>query len=262
MSTNEQQDVPQFQTAEFAGSQSTGDTCCICRQPIAGSFYRINRAKACAACSQRVQASTPRDTHATFSRAILYGLGGALLGLILYSAVGILLHLEIGYVALAVGFLVGKAMMMGSGNVGGRRYQWVAVALTYAAVSLSAVPIAIAQYSGTTTAHVRQVGGTGVQDRGITPPDAAQAPDAAQTDASSSDASSSPAPAAHKMAHTPANPGKALGMLLILGLASPLLEFAGSPVGGALGLIILLVGVRIAWRLTKAGPLPTVEGPY
>src|SRR5690242_4108202 len=146
MPTSNQQDVPQFQTAEFRG-QSTGDACCICKQPVTGGLYRIGGSKACQACSQRVLAARPRDTHAAFSRALLFGVGGALLGLILYSAVGILLHLEIGYVSLAVGFLVGKAMMMGSANVGGRRYQWAAVVLTYAAVSLSAVPITIAQYA-------------------------------------------------------------------------------------------------------------------
>ena len=41
--------------------------------------------------------------------------------------------------------LGGKAMHLGSRGVGGRRYQLVAVLLTYLAVSLSAVPIAIHQ---------------------------------------------------------------------------------------------------------------------
>lgn len=60
----------------------------------------------------------------------------------LYSAFTILTHIEIGYVSLAVGFIVAKAMMMGSNGVGGRKYQITAVLLTYAAVSLSALPIA------------------------------------------------------------------------------------------------------------------------
>src|SRR5208282_5296905 len=139
-------DVPQFQTAELP-AQPSGDACCICHNPISGPYYRIKGSMACAACSAKVLARKPKDSHAAFTRALLFGLGGALLGLVLYSAVGILLHLQIGYVSLAVGYLVGKAMMMGSGNIGGRRYQWLAIALTYAAVSLSAVPIAIAQYS-------------------------------------------------------------------------------------------------------------------
>ena len=236
MPTHDQQDVPQFQTAEFQG-QPTGDNCCICKKPIAGSFYRINGAKACSPCAQRVLSARPRDSHAAFSRALVYGTGGALLGLILYAAVGILLHLQIGYVSLAVGFLVGKAMMMGSGHIGGRRYQWVAVVLTYAAVSLSAVPIAIAQY-----VHDRPASAQVVQ----TSPGSAQAAEAAT-------------PSAQK-----ARPdlGKAIGVLLLLGLASPFLEFAGNAGGGLIGLIILAVGVRIAWRLTAGVRLPAIEGPF
>ena len=239
MPTDNQADVPQFQTAEFHG-QSTGPAgdpaCCICKTPIAGSFYRVNGAKACSACSQRVLAARPRDSHAAFSRAVLYGIGGALLGLILYAAVGIFLHLEIGFVSLAVGFLVGKAMMMGSGNIGGRRYQWIAVVLTYAAVSLSAVPIAIAQY-------------------------AKERPAAAQVQQAEPSAQSS-APGTSQRASTPPDLGKAIGLLLLLGLASPFLEFTSNAAGGLIGLIILLVGVRIAWRLTAGVGLPAVEGPF
>jgi predicted outer membrane lipoprotein len=54
---------------------------------------------------------------------MIFGVGGAILGLILYSAFGIITGLEIGYLPLAVGYIVGKAVGMGSGGVGGRRYQ-------------------------------------------------------------------------------------------------------------------------------------------
>jgi hypothetical protein len=47
--------------------------------------------------------------------------------------------------SLAVGYIVGKAMMKGSAGLGGRRYQVVAVALTYAAVSLSFIPLVVSQ---------------------------------------------------------------------------------------------------------------------
>jgi hypothetical protein len=235
---SQHQQVPQFQTAEYQGQFTTDDSCCICKKPVAGSFYRINGAQACSPCSQRVLSARPRDTHAAFSRALLYGLGGAFLGLVLYALVGILLHLQIGYVSLAVGFLVGKAMMMGSRNIGGRRYQWTAVVLTYAAVSLSAIPIAIAQY-----AHDQ--------------PAAAQVQQASP--ASTQATADAPAPVAQT-----AKPGigKAIGMLLLLGLASPLLEFTGNVASGAIGLIILLVGVQIAWRMTAGVVLPAIEGPF
>lgn len=48
--------------------------------------------------------------------------------------------------------------------------------------------------------------------------------------------------------------------LLPLGLISPILEMS-SPAHGLINLVILFVGLRIAWRGT-ASTRPTVEGPY
>ena len=80
------------------------------------------------------------DSHAAFTRALLYGIGAAVLGMILYAVFEIATGLIVGYVSLAVGWMVGTAMMKGSNGVGGRRYQVAAVLLTYAAVSMAAVP--------------------------------------------------------------------------------------------------------------------------
>lgn len=248
----ENKDVPQFQTAEFHEQPSRGDLCCICHQPVTGAYYRIRGAMACSSCSQQVLARKPVDSHKDFSRAVLFGLGGALLGLILYASVGILFHLEIGYVSLAVGYLVGKAMMMGSGNIGGRRYQWVAVVLTYAAVSLSVIPVVIAQYieKHPHNAQVQSSAQPGVQSG---------------TGATAGVETTTPAqPPRSGRQRTPGSYslGQALGTLLLLGLASPILGLFSNPVSGALGIIILLVGVRIAWQITAGRQLPTVEGPY
>jgi hypothetical protein len=71
----------------------------------------------------------------------LYGIGAAVAGLILYATFAIATGIVIGYVSLAVGWMVGKAILKGSGGVGGRRYRITAALLTYAAVSMAAVPI-------------------------------------------------------------------------------------------------------------------------
>jgi hypothetical protein len=51
-----------------------------------------------------------------------------------------------------------------------------------------------------------------------------------------------------------------LGALLVLGLASPFLELA-SPLHGLIGLVILFVGLQIAWKLT-AGKKVDILGPF
>jgi hypothetical protein len=215
--------VPQFATAEYT-TQSAAAPCKVCGKPLGNPHYRINGFPACADCAQQIKSRLPIDSHAAFVRGISFGIGGALLGLILYVVFAVATGLVIGFVSLAVGYLVGKAIVKGSGGLRGRRYQLAAVLLTYAAVSLSAVPIAILQ-------HMKQ---SHVQEQ-------------SQGSAESADA------------RPVASYASVAGQLAMLGLASPFLDLS-DPVHGAIGLIILFVGLRIAWRLTASSPL-NIVGP-
>jgi len=225
--------APQFGTAEYAGSPGT-EHCHFCHQPIGRRYYRVNSAMACAACGERAQHELPKDGHALFIRGLIFGVGAAILGLILYATFEIATGLIIGYVSLAVGYIVGKGIKMGSRGAGGRKYQIAAAILTYAAVSMAAVPVGISQY-----AKMRK----------------SQHPIQVQQPADS-ESDEPPAP--------PSQPrialGSALLQLTIMGLASPFLEMQ-SPVQGLIGLVILAVGIRIAWRMT-AGSEFQIFGPF
>lgn len=231
MGENLSSGVPQFATAEYA--DKAGESVCkSCGQQISGEHYRVNGAPTCANCAQRIKEQMPQDSHKSFVRAVLFGVGGAILGLGIYVAFALGTGWIVGYISLAVGYLVGKAIVLGSGGVGGRRYQVAAVSLTYIAVSLAAVPITISQ-------HMKQ---TSVQQR-------AQANDSAAVHAPDS-------------ATVPARKvslAKAVGVLALIGLASPFLKLA-DPVHGIIGLIILLVGLRIAWKITAARQV-NISGP-
>lgn len=217
--------TPQFATAEYAGKP--GETVCkSCGQSVSSAWYKVNGVLACASCTQTITDRISRDTHSAFGRAVLFGIGGAILGLVIYVAFALLTGLIAGIISLAVGFLVGKAMVKGSGGIGGRRYQIAAVILTYMAVSLSAVPIALSQ-------HVKQT--------------------SAQQSAQVANPASAPAP------KPTMGFGRALGTLTLIGLASPFLALS-NPGQGAIGLVILFVGLRIAWRLTAGRPV-NIVGP-
>jgi hypothetical protein len=267
----ESNEVPQFQTAEFSSERPAEDACALCRQPISGSYYRIRGAMACPACTQQVLLRKPVDTHAAFVRAVFFGCGAALLGLILYSAVGILFHLEIGFISLAVGYMVGKAMMMGSGEIGGRRYQWVAVALTYAAVTVSAVPVGISQYMSSHN-HAKQVRqGTAAQQPAPEAPKAAPgsssttqaAPANSEANANANQAVvPSPSSSTARRAISGWKLIQLIALLLGYGLVSPVLGVMSNPLSGLIGLVILFVGVRIAWQIAAGRRLPAIEGPY
>ena len=105
--------TPQFGTAEYK-SASGSNRCKSCQRELSGTYYRINGMLACENCTRKLQAQTPKDSHSAYVRGILFGVGGAIAGLILYSAFGIITGIEIGYVALAVGWLVGTAIKKGS----------------------------------------------------------------------------------------------------------------------------------------------------
>jgi len=229
--------TPQFGTAEYAGVAGT-EHCSFCKQPIRGRYYRVNNAMACAACGERAQLEEPKDSHSRYVRGLIFGIGGAIVGLILYATFEIKTGLAIGYLSLAVGYIVAKAIKMGSQGAGGRRYQITAVALTYAAVSLAAVPVSMSAYSKT-----------------------AKAKDTAQieqqpTNATAAEENATPSPAEPRMGL-----GAVLLRLALLGLASPFLDLAGDPLQGLIGLVILAVGIRIAWRIA-AGSETQIFGPF
>jgi hypothetical protein len=232
--------TPQFGTAEYVGSPG-GDHCQFCHQAIAGTYYRMNGAIACPGCAETMRGELAKDTHAAYTRGLLYGIGAAVAGLILYATFEIVTGIIIGYVSLAVGWMVGKAMMKGSNGVGGRRYQIAAALLTYAAVSLAAVPVVI-HYGRN---HQRQ---TQTQQQKL-------AEEQRQLE-SESGQSPRPHPEQPKMGL-----GSILGRLTLFGLASPFIEVLGNPVGGLIGLVILFVGIRIAVRIT-AGQPAEVFGPF
>src|SRR2546427_9516885 len=75
----------------------------------------------------------------------IFGLGAGVIGAIIYYAVMAIAHLEIGIVAILIGYMVGYAVRKGARGRGGRRFQVLAVALTYASVALAYTPIAVKQ---------------------------------------------------------------------------------------------------------------------
>lgn len=238
--------TPQFGTAEYQ-SKPGPDTCKSCNQTLTGLYYRINGALACERCAEQLKTQLPKDSHSAFVRGLAFGVGGAILGLILYSVFAIVTGIVIGYVSLAVGYIVGKAIKFGSNGIGGRRYQIAALLLTYAAVSVSAIPIGISQ---------------AIKEKKEGPPSQVQqSPARAPSSPGSSAANGTGTPPSSEQTSKPGmNLGVALLSLTLLGLASPFLELQ-DPFHGVIGLIILFVGLRIAWQLT-AGPKVDILGPF
>jgi len=183
----------------------------------------------------------PKDSRAAFGRGVVFGIGGAVIGMALYAGLVILSHgIVFGYFSFAVGYIVGKAMMMGSKRIGGRRYQITAVILTYLAVSATIVPVLGFQYL--------------LERHPKTAQEQLQDEQREFEQESGRPSASAPKPTSHV--------GVVILTLLAWGLTSPLRNVLESPGWGLLGLVILYIGLQIAWKITQGRPALDVEGPF
>jgi hypothetical protein len=140
-----------------------------------------------------------RPDPALFWRGVLFGIGGAIVGAACYGLFIGLTHINIGYLAILVAYLIAKAMTMGSGGQGGRAYQITAVVLTYAAVAAANAGVFLWESSR-------------------------------------------------------AGEHASVLVAVVAGIIHPFFRFQQSIAGGAIGLFILFIGMRAAWRMTSGIP--------
>jgi len=225
----------QFQKAEYSDPRRK---CVLCSGVIEKSYFQLAGQTVCPTCAQQANAGQSRPSHSLVLRALLYGVGAALVCSICYAVITYATGLELAIAAIAVGYLVGRAVRIGSNGLGGRRCQIIAVVLTYLSITTSYIPLLIkgtrepAHDSDTATPSV------GNQD---TP----QNPEA-QLKGSLNQAS------------FPS--GLVLGALLGVALISPFLGLTEG-VGGLLGLAIIIFGLLQAWKQTARKGY-VLSGPY
>jgi len=82
----------------------------------------------------------------TFARAfgrnptlysIILGILGAAIGTVLWFIFVVFTGWQFGIIAILVGIIVGYAVLLGSGNNGGQKFQWISVALTFVGMFVS-----------------------------------------------------------------------------------------------------------------------------
>lgn len=238
-------------------SEGTGVACALCSAPIQRYYYHVNGQTACQRCQNAAakQMAVPRGA-GVFAKATVFGIGAAIVGAVVYYAVIALLDLEIGIVAIATGYMVGYAVSKGTAGRGGRRFQVLAALLTYWSVGLAYTPLA---FKGANEHESGKPAATADSTR-ASAADSAQAPAADSTLAASGDGAKQPAPATRSKA-----PHRSLafafGALFAFVFALPVLFIAGTMPSGLISALIILIGMRQAWRMTGAPPL-AISGPY
>jgi hypothetical protein len=121
----------QFDRAEYTGG-SAAPACANCQRAIAGEYHQLNGKIFCADCRTRLEQSIGKlHESASLGRGLLFGLGAAIAGGLLFWAVRAITGYQFGLLAVVVGFLVGKAVRIGSRSLGGWKYQALAMSLAY-----------------------------------------------------------------------------------------------------------------------------------
>jgi hypothetical protein len=211
--------------------------CTACRAAIPTEYFHVNGNVFCGRCRSTVEsyAETPRGA-VPFMTAGLFGLAAGIAGAAIYYAVIAIAHLEIGIVAILIGYMVGYAVRKGARARGGLRFQILAVALTYVSVAFAYTPLVFEQARAGRNARNEQASTT--------------------TDAR-------PDATASGVRRQASGGSFLLGWVLLAGFiaALPVLMIVGSFPSGLISAFIIFIGMRQAWRMTGA-PSLLIRGPY
>lgn len=218
--------------ASEAGAPPEGVTCRVCGRTLADEYFDVNGQSVCDGCRAELTrlGETPRGW-GVLARALGFGIGAAILGAIVYYAVIAITEFEIGIVAIAIGYMVGYGIRIGTRGRGGRRFQVMAVVLTYWAVGLAYTPLLFQA--------VRQRQEPAQTEAGVPAADGG-------------DATAGP---------EEINLAIALSMLVGLSFALPVMAILGSMPGGLITAAIIAFGMQQAWGMTAA-PRLEITGPY
>jgi hypothetical protein len=152
--------------------------------------------------------------------------------------------IQFALITIGIGYLVAKTVRKASGGLSGRKFQVLAVVLTYLAATMGYAPGILGALKDSADKHHAATAASG------TP----AAPGAAPA--------SPPAPGASEDEGAKKPVGVmelvlGIGILLGIMLAAPFLEITDAP----LGLLIVLFGLWEAWRLSRGVNL-AIEGPF
>ena len=207
----------QFDKAEIAARK-----CAVCQAEVPGEYFQVNGADVCPACAEKLRAQQGRPTMGGVARGVVFGFGAALVCAAGYGLFTYLTNFEFGLIAIAVGWVVGRAVRMGARGLGGRRCQWAALLLTYFAITMGYVPLL---YSGMQKAT--QEANVKLAKEG-----------------------------------KPLNEARPVVTAVVATVMAPALPFLSLTEGisGILGIIIIGVGLHQAWKMTARHEL-AIEGP-
>jgi hypothetical protein len=118
--------------------------CSECRAAMRTQYFALNERPICAKCRPQYAKMIQRGTGpAAMQRAVIHGLVTTLVGAAALAAGVIVFPFIRLPVVVGIGWFMGKRIMASVDGYGGRRYQYLAVGLTYLAISIGSIVPAI-----------------------------------------------------------------------------------------------------------------------
>jgi hypothetical protein len=233
----------QFEKAEF----SSGEHCILCQNRLQSPYFRLNGSTVCSSCAEKARFDHQfhQSQGAGLARSVLFGVGAAVVGAVIYGAIAVLTGYEFALIAIFIGWMVGKAMMRGSRGIGGRRFQVVAVLITYLSITAGYVPGIVKELINM-EAKPESASEAGTAEA----PATALAPTEAK--AVSNPGEAPPAAAGSLFV--------ALGFVFGIAAIAPLINLT-SGISGLIGVVIIGVGLMQAWKETQDQPF-ALSGPF
>jgi hypothetical protein len=252
-------------SSDAAGGHPTLE-CSSCHAQIKTYYYHVDGNAVCAKCKQVAeQAGQSHRGMGAFVKAFFVGGVAAVLGAAIYYGVIAITNFEIGLVAILIGFMVGYGVRIGAAGAGGRRYQVLALVLTYFAVGLAYTPLAV---KGVMDASEAAADSVAVADSLVADSTDAEFAAAEESEAVEDSAAVELAGDTTASAAIKVGMGSALLGLSIVAVGSFLMVFAlpviavlGSLPSGLISALIIGLGMQQAWKMT-AGHLVSITGPY
>jgi hypothetical protein len=255
---------------DHVASAAPSITCSKCSRTVTTYYYTVDDANVCSSCKRAIDADWSRRKTGLW-RAAGYGFGAAVVGAIIYYGVIAITNLEIGIVALLIGYMVGYAVRSGAGR-GGRRFQVLAAALTYLSVGMAYSPLALKPILTGRAGSLITRGVSKSPTSTATRPAPAAAPVAPSAD-SLSPAATPPVPVKSRPKATRSR--RMTPRLFVYGAAAlavfvfilPIIAVIGSLPAGLISALIIGIGMRRAWRMTgdtgsDAPGVTVIAGPF
>ncbi|HMV70304.1 MAG TPA: hypothetical protein PKA64_25915 [Myxococcota bacterium] len=124
--------------------ERAGVVCAVCGASPSNAWYQINGRAACPACTRKMQADLGGSAPLLrWVPALALGGAAALLGATGYGAIMYYARVEASLVTIFIGWMVGRAVLIGAGYRGGLGLQIAAALLTWLGCTLAFVPVIV-----------------------------------------------------------------------------------------------------------------------